>query len=116
VVAGKPLLVDRVGTAQMRVRWDTLACTARDYNLFWGDLAQVATYTYSGSACGLGTSGVATVALPSTVSGDAFFVIAATDGQGNEGPHGYGSSGSPTPANGIGMCGVTAQNAAATCP
>lgn len=116
VVPGAMLRADRIGASTMRVRWDVRSCTARDYNLFYGDLAQVSSYTYTGAYCGLGTSGRADVPLPATASGNAFFLLASTDGAGNEGPHGFDEAGQPVPANGIGLCGIAAQQQAATCP
>jgi hypothetical protein len=110
------LRVDKAGAGRMRLRWDTLRCTARDYNLFHGDLAGVSSYAYDGAACGLGTAGEATVAIPSSPSGNVFFVVASSNGSGTEGPHGFTSAGAPRAANGTGWCGVTAQAATASCP
>jgi hypothetical protein len=103
------MTVDRIGAGDVRVRWDSVTCTSRDYNLFYGDLAAVATGVHGGAVCGLGTSGSATVSLPDMPSGGAYFLVAGTDGNGNEGPHGNG-------ANGVGLCGLTAQSSTATCP
>jgi photosystem II stability/assembly factor-like uncharacterized protein len=116
VLGGEPLRVDKLGEGMMRVRWDTIACTAREYNLFYGDLENVATYGYDGAICDLGAAGRADVPIPSTSSGNAFFLVAASDGHGNEGPHGVDEGGTPIPADGIGFCGVTSQSPFATCP
>jgi hypothetical protein len=116
-IPGTAMTAQRIsGGTTLRVTWDTLDCTARDYNLFYGDLANVATYAYSGEICGLGTSGKMDVPMPSTASGNAFFVIASTDGAGKESPHDYLLGGAPSPANGIGLCGITQQVSTASCP
>ena len=115
-VPGAQMTVARIGETDMRVYWDVRSCTAVEYNLFYGDLDDVAARTYSGAECSLGTAGQADVPLPSTASGSAFFVIAASDGMGTEGPHGFDTAGDPVPANGIGFCGITNQDSLVTCP
>lgn len=115
-VPGTPMRLDKLGGGSMRVRWDTLGCTAREYNLFYGDLENVANGTYDGALCDLGAAGRADVTIPSTASGNVFFVMAAADGQGSEGPHAFTDAGVPTAAHGIGLCGITSQIASATCP
>ena len=116
VVPGRQMTLERIGAADVRVRWDVRGCTARDYNLFWGDLDDVAIGTYAGATCGLGTSGMATVPMPTTSSGNVFFVVASSDAAGTEGPHGHAGDGTPSARNGIGLCGIAAQEGAATCP
>ena len=109
-IPGTMMRAARLGDGStLRVTWDTLSCTARDYNLFYGDLADVALSGYLGASCGLGAEGSADLAMPSSPSGNLFFVIASSDGAGNESPHGYA-------ANGIGLCGISAQVASASCP
>ena len=116
-VPGTAMRADRLAAGQtLRVRWDTLDCTAHDYNLFYGDLANVASYAYDGAVCGLGTAGIADVPMPTSASGNVFFLIASTDGAGSEGPHAYAAPGVPTSANGIGSCGITQQVTSASCP
>ncbi|HUC44611.1 MAG TPA: hypothetical protein VMR65_11260, partial [Candidatus Sulfotelmatobacter sp.] len=116
-IPGTPMRAEKLaGGATLRVRWDSLSCTARDYNLFYGDLDNVATHTYLGAVCGLGTSGIADVPMPSSASGNLFFVVASTDGNGNESPHDYLSPGVPSSANGVGYCGITQQVVSASCP
>jgi photosystem II stability/assembly factor-like uncharacterized protein len=113
---GASMKVAKIDATTMRVIWDSRTCTAREYNLFYGDMDDVASRTYSGATCDLGTSGQADVAIPVTASGNAFFVIAGSDAAGTEGPHGYDSTGTPVSANGIGFCSITNQDALATCP
>jgi hypothetical protein len=116
-VPGAQLRADKIaGGATLRVKWDSVACTARDYNLFYGDLASVASYAYTGAVCGLGTGGLADIPMPNSASGNVFFVIASTDGAGKESPHGYVAAGTPSSASGIGFCGITEQVALVSCP
>lgn len=115
-VPGRPLRLDKIGPDTLRVRWDSAACTAWDYNLFYGDLADVSAHAYSGAVCGIGTGGRADFATPSTPSGNVFFVLASTDGAGREGPHAFTAPGVPSSANAAGLCGITQQVVTATCP
>src|SRR5262249_31713602 len=49
-IPGTQMRADKLaGGATLRVRWDSVVCTARDYNLFYGDLASIASYAYSGA-------------------------------------------------------------------
>lgn len=115
-VPGKAMRLDKLDATTMRVRWDSIACTAWDYNLFYGDLSEVDRYLYSGAVCGIGTGGRAEFAIPTTPSGNVFFVLASTDGAGSEGPHTFLAPGVPSSANAAGLCGITQQVASATCP
>jgi hypothetical protein len=86
---------------------------ADDTNLFFGDLAAVSTGTITSAACGLGTSGTATVLPP---SGNVYFLLAGENAVGVESGHGTDSEGNPRPTTGVGFCGITAQSLAGTCP
>jgi hypothetical protein len=113
-VPGTQMLAQRnVNGTDIDVTWDVTGCPAPEYNLFYGDLSGVSTYTYTGAACGIGTTGQATFTPP---SGDLFFMIASEDGTGIEGVHGYDSQGRARPASAGGMCGVTNQIRSARCP
>ncbi|HEX5042452.1 MAG TPA: hypothetical protein VFV75_06075 [Candidatus Polarisedimenticolaceae bacterium] len=92
--------------------WDAVSCPADDYNVFYGALADVATYTYSGAACDLGTTGTATFAAP---AGDLFFLIVSQDGP-IEGVHGFDGTGKAVPASAGGQCGATIQIRSDRCP
>src|SRR5262249_48377075 len=50
--------------ADIDVTWDVTGCPASRYNLFYGDLASVATLAYTGAVCGLGATGRATFTPP----------------------------------------------------
>jgi hypothetical protein len=92
--------------------WDATSCPALGYNVFYGNLADVASYAYTGSTCELGTSGTATFAAP---EGDLFFVVVAQNG-GFEGAHGFDGDGLPRPASSGGSCGANAQIRSDRCP
>lgn len=115
-VPGKELVAERTASGALWLRWDSAACTAADYNLFWGPLAGVAQATYGGAVCGLGRTGEKVIAMPGTAGDSLFFVVAGASAEGVEGPHGYRSDGSPSGGTGVGSCGVTVHQAAATCP
>ena len=80
--------------------------------MFYGDLADVSTYAYAGSTCGLGTTGTATFTPP---AGDVFFVIVSQEG-GIEGVHGFRSDGTARPASSGGDCGANTQIRSDRCP
>lgn len=92
--------------------WDVTTCPASTYNVFYGDLAAVASYQYTGSSCALGSTGTATF---SPSAGDLFFVIASQEGN-IEGGHGFDSTGRARPARAAGACGATFQIRSAACP
>lgn len=94
------------------VTWDVAGCPEDDYNLFFGDLAVVKAYAYSGATCALGASGQATFTPP---NGSAFWVIAGVDADAREGSHGYDHGGRTRPADAGGLCGVVTQLRSAVC-
>lgn len=115
---------DKVPGAQVRaqknangtdidVTWDVAGCPGTGYNLFYGDLAAVATYAYTGAECSVGALGQATFTPP---PGDVFFLIAAEDAARIEGGHGYDSRGRARRASAGGQCGVLGQIRSARCP
>ena len=98
---------------ELDLRWDVRTCPAEDYNLFFGDLAGVASLTISSAACSLGSTGRAVVSPP---LGDVFFLLASTDGAGVESWHGADSDGVPRSTDGVGYCGLVEQSLAGSCP
>jgi len=111
--AGSPMTVGKGFGASLIVYWDVRTCPASDYNLFFGDLEEVATVPVSTAVCGLGPGGSALVGAP---PGDVFFVLGSENTQGTESGHGFDGHGRPRPSNGIGLCGITEQSLEGTCP
>jgi hypothetical protein len=112
-VPGQPLRVAKTGGLDLAVTWDASRCPAGEYNLFAGDLADVAMLALDAAACSLGTSGSATFTPP---PGEVFFFIASESRTGVEGNHGFQSDGSPRPSSGVGFCGTVEQATDASCP
>ena len=99
----------------MQVSWDAASCPAADYNLIYGNLNNVASYTLSGAVCSLGTSGSHLWNL--VPAGNLYFLIVGTDGAGTESSWGLGAAN--LERNGSvpsGACGVTLKNVSRTCP
>jgi hypothetical protein len=71
----------------------TPACDATDHIIYYGDLANVASYTYTGAACGVGTSGTASF---DPGADDVFFVIVGV-GAAAEGSYGLDGAGLERP-------------------
>lgn len=115
-VPGTPMIVAKLSETTMRVSWDVTTCAGADYNLFHGDLDDIASLSYAGAECDLGGTGQADVPLPDTPSGNSFFVIASDNNAGTEGGHGYDSEGTPRSTDGIGFCSITYHDSLATCP
>ncbi len=87
------------------------ACGAIDHTIYYGDLSQVATMSFSGQACSLGTSAAATF---NPGSGSFFWVIVGNDAV-VEGSYGKNSSGVERPEDsGLTTCQVP-QNLTAPC-
>jgi hypothetical protein len=88
------------GTGRIDVTYAT-PCGTIDHRIYWGDLANVSTYGWSGSACNLGTTG-STSFDPGP--GSVFFVIVANDAS-IEGSFGTDSTLAERPqAVGVGAC------------
>jgi len=75
----------------------TPSCNASNHTIYYGELAQVSSYVYSGAACGRGVSG-ATSFLPGSLD-NAFFLVAGNTGV-VEGSYGHRSSGPERPEDG----------------
>lgn len=89
----QPLRGDRLDAAgsSIRVTWDTASCSAADYNLIYGDLSGVATWSLDGSVCGIGASG--SHDWSGAPGGDLWFLVVGTDGAGAESGWGVTSGG-----------------------
>jgi hypothetical protein len=75
----------------INLQWDASTCTAQDYNVLYGSLANVASYALDRYACALGTSGLA--AWNAVPAGNLWFVVTAQNGSGTESSWGRASSG-----------------------
>jgi hypothetical protein len=113
-LAGFGMFVGRLaGSDDLDLRWDVRTCPATNYNLFFGDLSNVASLDVSSAACGLGATGRATVRPP---TGSVYFLLASTDGAGVESWHGVDSDDVPRSSSGVGFCGLVEQSLAGSCP
>jgi hypothetical protein len=99
----------------IELTWDASSCPAPGYNLIYGDLADVSSYSISGGRCGLGTAGSYTwSAVP---SGDLFFLVVGSSGFGTEGSWGFDSN--LVERNGLvpsGVCFSSTKIISTTCP
>ncbi len=111
-----------VASQQMRARYHKAtgeievtyhpACNATNHTIYYGDLANVSSYTYSGAACWRGNSGT-TLFKPGTLD-NAFFVVVGNTGI-VEGSYGQNSSGVERPQD-VGSLGCDLpQDLTATC-
>ena len=92
-------------TGELRIHFHP-ACAATGHAAYWGDLASVAEYAYSGGDCSLGTSGEAVI---DPGAGSVFFLIVGTNDD-SEGSYGQDSGGAQRPeAAGIGNCDLPQQ-------
>ncbi|HKQ63143.1 MAG TPA: hypothetical protein VJS92_17785 [Candidatus Polarisedimenticolaceae bacterium] len=103
-----------VDGSQLQLSWNAASCPAPAYNLLYGDLANVSSYSLSGSRCGLGGSGsYAWTAVP---PGDLYFMIVGASGTVESS---WGIDGDGIERHGMfasGQCGVTAKDIAIDCP
>ncbi|OGF63656.1 MAG: hypothetical protein A2Y62_02075 [Candidatus Fischerbacteria bacterium RBG_13_37_8] len=98
--AGVPMMCQKAG-ASITCTFTNGGSCATDNTIYYGDLANVSTYTYSGAACSLGTMGTVTF---NPGNGDWFWVVVSNDGT-NEGSYGKSSEGTERPeATGVGGC------------
>jgi hypothetical protein len=115
--ATEPLRGERMTSAGdvIDVTWDAASCPATDYNLIYGDLAGVATYTLDGAECTIGTAGDFT--WSDVPAGDLFFLIVGTDGADTESS--WGTDSGLNERNGAApseTCSIGAKDTSATCP
>ncbi len=90
---------DPVGPpASLTVSYDNTTCATTEYNFHYGALDQVASYTFSGQDCAIGTSGTYVWNYPVSPA-SVWFVIVARDAT-KEGSYGTDSGGTQRPAAG----------------
>lgn len=88
------------------------ACASESHDLHYGPLDQVATYGWSGSTCGIGSTGEYAGFNPGL---DSYFFVVVGNAGAVEGPYGADSLGTPRPAVGTAYCGRE-QALATACP
>jgi subtilisin family serine protease len=88
------------------------ACGSQSHDIYYGPLDQISTYGWSGSTCGIGTTGQYAGFNPGP--GSYFFVLVANAGA-VEGSYGTDSMGAQRPAAGSLYCGRT-QLSGSMCP
>ena len=100
----------------LQLYWDAATCTAFDYNVIYGNLADVSSYGLLGAQCGLGTTGLQN--WDPVPAGDLFFLIVGEDDTGvYESSWGVDSSGAERKAvTPSGQCGITNKVLTGTCP
>ncbi len=112
-----PLRASRLsgGGGSVQVTWDASSCTATDYNILYGSLSTLASYSLSGSVCSIGNSGAHSwTAVPAA---SIWFVVVGTDGAGTESS--WGVDGANQERNGSvvsGLCGAIIKDVSRTCP
>ncbi len=114
-LAGGAMMTANPGAGDIvDVTFDSGTCPASGFHLFYGssdDYAMV-----SGAVCSIGTSGEASVSLPTPpVSKVTWWIVAAGEGS-VESHHGFDSIGNLRLTEGSGFCGIETQDVAATCP
>jgi len=100
--------------AGIDLTWDAATCSTANYNLLYGDLANVSTYALQGSVCGLGSGGSFSWAGPP--AGNLYFIVVPTDGAVTEGS--WGLTRTLAERNGLGAsdeCGVSVKNPTNIC-
>ncbi len=100
------------GTGMIDISYDP-ACDATGHTIYYGDLADVGSYTYSDAACNVGATG--TASFDTTGHDQLFFVIAGNNGA-VEGSFGLNGSGAERPEDTLatGVCDHT-QDLTGTC-
>jgi hypothetical protein len=109
------LVASKAGGGPIQVDWDASTCTSFDYNLLYGDLAQVSNHDLIGAECGIGVSG--THVWTPGPSNLFFLVVGRDDTEIYESSWGSQSSGlERNGSNASALCGATTKLIASTCP
>ena len=110
-MTASPVAVDRIS-----VNWDVGSCTAFDYNLIYGNLADVASYTLQGGECAIGASG--SYDWTGVPAGGLYFVVVGVDDTGcYESSWGTDSAGQERNGTSASFeCSATNKDDSQTCP
>ncbi|WP_448510547.1 hypothetical protein [Immundisolibacter sp.] len=100
---------------EVNVTYDASTCPAPSYNIYYGTLANVSSYGFSGSVCGIGSSPYDWTGVP---AGDLFWIIVGDGGtqESSWGEKYENGSYSQRSAIASGLCGNTSIDTATTCP
>jgi V8-like Glu-specific endopeptidase len=108
VVGRAPGAADTIDLA-----WDA-TCGSANYNLLYGDLADVSMYTLQGATCSIGAGGGHSwTGVP---GGNLFFLVVGTDGASTESSWGRDSGHRERNAIGSSQCGMSALDSTGVCP
>jgi hypothetical protein len=116
-IAAGSLTVGRPAAASttVDVAWNAAGCPTADYDLLFGDLNDVASYTLLGADCSIGTSG--SYSWTGVPGGNLYFLLVGTDGAGTESSwgrlSGYGERNGSAASN---QCGNSAKDVSGVCP
>jgi hypothetical protein len=108
------LTASRAGASSIALSWDVTTCPSPDYELLFGDLAGLPSYTLSGSLCALGTTGSAV--WGGVPTGNLWFLVTGISGAGSEASWGLASSGPRHGTTPSFHCGSTVRVEGAGCP
>ena len=114
-VPGDSLLASRNAGGGIDLSWDASSCPAAGYDLLYGALADVASYTLAGSVCAIGATG--SFDWATVPAGSLYFLIVGNDGAGTESS--WGRDSGQGERNGLaasGECGTTAKDPTNVCP
>lgn len=113
---GTPMKAVKAPGGMIQVTWDASSCpNTATHHLFYGNLLDKATYTYSGGACDLGLTGSASFTPP---AGDLFWLMAGANSLGDESGHRRADGGlTYVAATGVGLCpSVVGRDTSLGCP
>jgi hypothetical protein len=98
------------------VAWDAATCPTPDYNLLYGNLAELVDQDLLGAECGIGITG--SFSWNTVPSGDLYFLVVGTDGSAMyESSWGRDSFGNERNGNRASfLCGTTTKVTTSTCP
>jgi len=104
-----------MGADMIHVEWDATTCPAMDYNIIYGSLDNVFSYTLIGGECNLGALGSYDWMAPTGT--DLYFLVVGTDGTGIESSWGTDSLGAErNGTNHSGTCMAWDKDTTETCP
>jgi len=103
---------ETVGGDQIGISWDA-GCGATQYNLIYGDLANLTTLALSGNQCDIGNGSYTWNGVP---SGNLFYLVIGSDGSGTESPWGLATAGERNGIDPSGACGATTKDLSGSCP